>query len=120
MAAVVTLRAYLRNIIGLGTDPEGLERADAIIEEGIDAPEDLANLYDNKGVKVLCTNVRKPGGTIPDPTHVGADAAPCIPKPGKSIPTICEGRLNLAAYGAKLYASRNRNVNTANLNRVRL
>ena len=120
MAATVSLRAYLRGVIGLGNDAEGLERADAIIAEGINAAEDLADLYDNKGVKILCSNVRKPGGTIPDPTHVGAGAAPRIPQPGKSIPTICENRLNLAAYGSKLYSSINRDVDTINLNRARL
>ena len=120
MTTVAALRTYLRNVIGLGSNPEGLERANAIIDEGVRAPEDLADLYDNKGVKVLCANVRKPGGTIDDPAHTGAGPAPQIPKPGKQIPTICEGRLNLAAYGAKLYDSTGRDVDTANLNRARL
>ena len=120
MAATVSLRAYLRNVIGLGNDAEGLERADAIIDEGINDAEDLADLHDNDGIKVLCANVRKPGGTIPDPTHVGAGAAPRIPKPGRSIPTACEKRLSLAAYGAKMYVSVERDVDTINLNQARL
>ena len=102
MAATVNLRSYLRNVIGLGADAEGLERTDAIIEEGVDLAEELADLYDNKGIKVLCANVRKPGGTIADPNHTGTDTAPRVPKPGKSIPTACKTRLNLAAYGAKV------------------
>ena len=119
-AQVVALRTYLRNVIGLGNDAEGVERADAIINEGINSAEELADLYDNKGVKILCANVRKPGGTIPDPVYAGAGTAPRIPQPGRSIPTACENRLNLAAYGAKMYVSINRDVDTVNLNRARL
>ena len=120
MAATVALRTYLRQVIGLGMDLEGLERADATIDEVVDTPADLAELYDNKGIKTLCSNVRKPGGTIPDPGHVGAGPAPRIPRPGRSIPTACENRLNMAAYGAMIYSSISRDVDTINLNRARL
>ena len=119
-AATVNLRAYLRNVIGLGMDAEGLERANAIIDEGVNSAENLVDMYDGDGIKTLCSNVRKPGGTIEDPTYVGPGPAPRIPRPGRSIPTVCEKRLTQAAYGAKLYASIERNVDTANLNRARL
>jgi len=41
-------------------------------------------------------------------------------KPGYAIPTMCEQRLKMAAYGAKLYASINRTVTTGPLSRSRL
>ena len=88
MATTAALRTYLKNVIGLAADAEGTERADAIIA-GVFAAEDLADLYDNKGIKILCANVRKPGGTIADPTHTGTGTAPRIPQPGRSIPTVC-------------------------------
>ena len=87
-AAIVNLRAYLRNVIGLGNDAEGLERADAIIDEGVNSAEDLVDMYDEDGIKTLCSNVRKPGGTIADPTYAGPGPAPRIPRPGRSIPTV--------------------------------
>ena len=97
-AAVVSLREYLRNIIGLSGDAVGLDHANAIIDEGINSAEDLADLYDNEGIKLLCANMRKPGGTMPDPAHAGGGVVPQIPRTGHSIPTACENRLNLAAY----------------------
>ena len=115
-AAAVNLRSYLRNVIGLGNDAEGLERVNAIIDEGINSAEDLVDMFDDDGIKALCSNVRKPGGTIPDPTFAGPGPAPRVPRPGLSIPTVCKKRLNQAAYGAKLYASIERGVDTANLN----
>ena len=119
MAAVtVALRTYLRTIIGLGNDVEGLERADAIIGKGIDSTDDLADLYDEKGIKTLCANIQKPGGTIPDPNYARAGPAPRIPKLGQTIPTACENRLDSAAYGGMLYISIGRGVGTANLSRA--
>ena len=70
MAGVVELRNYLQNIIGLGADAQGLERANAIIEEGISSMDDFAD-FDKDDMITLCTSVRKPGGTIPDPANPG-------------------------------------------------
>ena len=39
VAAMVALRTYLRQVIGLGMDAEGLKRADAIIDEGVNSAE---------------------------------------------------------------------------------
>ena len=74
----------------------------------------------------MCSNVRKPGGSIPDPTWAAPDpnpnayVAPNVAKPSKSIPTICEQRLMLVAYGTKVYTSISRPIPTANLSRSRL
>ena len=69
-AATDQLPNYLKDVIGLGVGQEGIDRANAIIEEGIDSNEDIANVYDNDGIKTLCSNVRKPGGTMDDPNWV--------------------------------------------------
>ena len=117
------LRNYLKDVIGLGPNQEGTNRANAIMDEGINTVDDLAEAYDNDGIKTLCSNVRKPGGTIPDPTFVAPRrnaVAPRVARLGQSIPTICEQRLTYAAYGAKCYNLIGRNVEEANLGRVRL
>ena len=91
-------RTYLREIIGLGIDPAGLARANAVLEEGLDALTELAD-FDAAEIKTLCQAVRKPGGTIIDPNN----ATRVIQNPGHNIPSICEGRLILACYGDSLY-----------------
>jgi len=77
-----TARTYLRKIIGLGIDADGLARADAMQAEGLEALEELAD-FDAAEIKTLCQAVRKPGGTIVDlndPTQV-------IQNPGHNIDT---------------------------------
>ena len=114
-AAVPIIRQYLRTIIGLGADPLGLERADAIIDEGIASMEDLAE-FDKDDIVTLCTSVRKPGGLITDPNNILRQ----ITNPGTSIPSICESRLILAAYGARMYTMIGRAVTSDSLSRARL
>ena len=95
-AALIELRTFLRQVIGLGQDPRRLERWNAVIDEGVDSINELAEVYDDDGIKTLCSNVRKSGGSIPDPTWAAPDpnpnayVAPNVAKPSKSIPTICE------------------------------
>lgn len=121
------LRAYLRNVIGFGATNElGLERANAVIAEGLESISDLVDLSHEDGVKTLCSNVRKPAGLISQPNWVAPDPnpqnleAPMVPRSGQSIPTICEQRLMIAAYGAKIYNSIGRTITTEGLNRDRL
>ena len=74
----------------------------------------------------MCYNVRKPSGNIPQPNWMAPEPnpqnlqAPLIPKPGHFIPAVCEQRLQLAAYGASIYYSIGRDINTGMLNRERL
>ena len=126
MVTVPATRAYLRITIGLGNDAEGEERANAIIEEGLDDLSEIGELADDEGIKTLCSSVRKPAGTMPlpgwrepDPNPEGL-IAPRVPRIGKIIPVICEQRLTLAAYGASIYQSIGRDVEPAILNRARL
>ena len=126
MVTVPATRAYLRVTIGLGNDAEGKERANAIIEEGLDDLSEIGELADDDGIKTLCSSVRKPAGTMPQPGWQEPDpnpnqlTAPRVARIGKDIPVICKQRLTLAAYGAAIYQSIGREVEPGNCNRVRL
>lgn len=132
MAAVNSIRAYLKNVIGLGRDAAGTAKADAIIDEGLTGVDVLAEMYEDNGdiISTLCSNVRKPAERIDDPAWVPPlDAngnpipgrvAPQVPKSGQPIPAICEQRLILAAYSASVYALTGRTVSTAILTRAHM
>ena len=126
MAALQATRAYLRTVIGLGANAEGTARANAIIDEGLNDLEDLYELADDDGVKTLCANIGKPAGTVPQPgwrapvPNPNNLRAPQVPRPGHTIPAMCEQRLALAAYAAKIYNSVGRTVNGNILSRRRL
>ena len=108
MAATIQLRTYLNNVIGLNNNA----RANAIIDEGIDSLTALTEFSDDD-VTTLCNSVRKPGGTI---IVNGAE----VPNPGQRIPAICETRLRLAVYGAKIYATVGRGIDANSLSAARL
>ena len=86
-----------------------------MLEEGLDALTELAD-FDAAEIKTLCQAVRKPGGTIVDPN----DNTRVIQNPGHNIPSICEGRLILACYGASLYQYIGRDIDPLMLSRNRL
>ena len=54
MAEMNALRSYLKDTIGLGINPTGTARANAIIEEGLNGIADLVDLSHEDGVKRLC------------------------------------------------------------------
>ena len=126
MATEAATRTFLKDVIGLGNNDDGTRKANAIIAEGLDDLADLHELSEDDGIKTLCANVRKPSGTVPDPNWQAPDpnpgnlTAPMVARIGISIPAICEQRLSLAAYGAKLYHSIGRPVTSAILSRSRL
>ena len=125
-AALIEVRTFLRQVIGFGHDPEGLERSNAAIDEGVDSTNELAELYDDDGTKHCVAMLKKTGKSILDPAWVAPDpnhnvyVAPNVAKPGKYILTICEQRFMLAAYGAKVYTSISRPIATVNLSKSRL
>ena len=88
MVDIAALQTYLRDPIGLGMNAAGSTRANAVIAGGITMIEDLVNLYEDTGIKTLYQNVRKPAGTIPNPSWVlpvpnlGGALVPQIPTPG--------------------------------------
>ena len=116
MANIAALRTYLRYPIGLGLDATGTKRAHAIINEGINSIGNIEDLYNDRGIKTVCQNVRKPVGTIANPNWVapipnpGVLVAPMISTPGHQVPAICEQRLNLSAYRAIVYSSINHGI----------
>ena len=123
---VAATHTYLRTVIGLGNDPQGLERANAIVAEGLDNLADIFELTEDDGIKILCASVRKPAGTMgqrgwvapnPNPNNV---VAPQVPRVGQVIPAICEQRLTMAAYGSTIYELISRPIDPASLNRARL
>ena len=125
------IRTYLKDVVGLGNNAEGTNKANAMIAEGLDEVSVLAELYEDDGdlITTLCQNVRKPAGTIDDPTWAAPGEvaegdpipiAPQVPKPGLAISAICEQRLVLGAYAASIYAKTGRPLDTAILNRQRL
>ena len=67
MAAAAATRTYLRSVIGLGNNHEGLERAEAIMVEGLDILTDIYELAEGEGIKTLWSNVRKPAVRAPPP-----------------------------------------------------
>ena len=110
----------------IGDDQQGMDRANAIMAEGLDNLADLFELAEDDGIKTLCSSVRKPAGTIPQPGWVAPNpnpnniVAPQVPRTGQVIPAICEQRLTTAAYGSHIYESIARPIDPASLNRARL
>jgi len=119
MAQVATIRTYLREVIGLGQDATGTTRSTAFIDEGLDS-FDAFQSFAKADIKALCSLVRKPGGMIEDPNHVGAGDPRQVPIPGLRIPALSETRLIAAAYGAQLYAQIGRQLDAVSLSDTRL
>ena len=61
--AEVAMRTYLRDTIGI-QDP--IERREAIQAEGLNTINDFAE-FEKEDIEILCSSVRKPGGSIPNP-----------------------------------------------------
>ena len=115
MAAVNAIRTYLKEVIGLGDDEQGTQRANAMISEGLDGFESLTD-FNKEDIKSLCSSIRKPGGLVVDPNDNNRQ----VQNPGISLPAISESRLITCAYGASLYAMIGRVPNAVNLSRNRL
>ena len=116
MADEAAFRTYLRDVIGV-QDPR--ERREAIQNQGLAVIDDFLE-FDKDSIEVLCSSVRKPGGTIPNPNAGNAGAPATIPDPGYSIPAIAEKRLIAAAYTAYVYNMIGREITTATLSRSRI
>jgi hypothetical protein len=90
------LNNYLQDTLGF---PEDLSRA--LNAQGLDSFDTLATLTD-KDVKEVCSNVRKPGGTIPNPVFDAenpvAGVPATIPNPGVSMGLPREKLLRQLCY----------------------
>lgn len=74
------------------------EAAQAIVnEQGIDSLTELKALKD-EDVVALCRVIRRPGGTIPNPSADQPDQPATIPATGYSISIRAEQNIKLAAY----------------------
>ena len=116
MADAASFRTYLRDVIGV-TDPR--QRREAVQEQGLDTISDFLE-FDKDGIETLCSSVRKPGGTIPNPNANVVGAPATIPNPGYSISAISEKRLIAAAYTANLYDMIGRAITAETMSRSRL
>ena len=100
------MRTILRDVIGI-LDPVG--RREAIQAKGLNIISDFAE-FDKEDIETLYSSVRKPGGAIPNPNAGEAGQPATIPSPGHSIPPICEKRMILTAFTAKIYRSIGREI----------
>ena len=92
MAEAVAMRAMF---IRLGFSAAA---ATAIIDtQGIDTLEEVRFLSDDEA-EGLCSVVRKPGGTIPNPNAGAAGQPATIPDPGNAVSKCAKNNLKLACF----------------------
>ena len=71
---------------------------EAFINQGITAFDDLIYITD-KDVKDMCSNAKKPGGTIPNPNYVAGGNMPAfIPNPGAQVGFLHEKGLRMLRF----------------------
>jgi hypothetical protein len=92
-AALAQLNLYLQNVL-LINQPD--TRA-ALNQQGLEAFGDFDGLTD-KDIKNICANVRKPGGTIPNPNAGAANQPATITNPGVHLGYVFERRLEMLRY----------------------
>ena len=75
-----------------------LELRQALIDQGVDNITSFLGMTDSD-VDDLCSNIRRPGGLIPNPLHVNdPDAPELINDPGVAVGRIYQERLKQIAY----------------------
>jgi hypothetical protein len=92
-----TFNDYLTTTLGI-TDADLVA---ALNGQGLTLPRDFVNLTEEDVTKI-CNNIRKPGGTIPNPALAApnppANAPQTIPNPGISVGFVYEKRLQMLRY----------------------
>lgn len=83
--------AYLENTLRIAEAPA----RNALRQQGLAAFDDLSALEEDDITKI-CSNIRKPGGMIPNPVRQGQP--PQIPNPGILFGYLYERRLELLRY----------------------
>ena len=106
------IRTYLRDVISIG-DP--VARHQVIQDEGLNLITDFTK-FNKEDIETLCSSIRKPGGTIPNPNTAAPGAPAMILNPGFSIPAICKKRFVSAAHTARIYEMIGRTIDPANMN----
>ena len=81
--------------------------------EGLAQVNDLTE-FDNDSLKQITENLRKPGGTVPDPNPNAAEGA-VIPTPAFVFGAKSQARLKVAIQAAKYYDTVGRELTAANM-----
>ena len=96
-AALNALNNYLQNTLLITSDAV----RQAINHQGIEALNDFATLTETD-ITEICTNVRKPGSTMPNPMHDPNNVVPGIPptiaNPGVTLGHVHEKHLKALCY----------------------
>ena len=96
-AALNALNNYLQNTLLITLDAV----RQAISHQGIEVLNDFATLT-KTDITEICTNIRKPGGTMPNPTHdpnnVVHRIPPTIANPGVTLRHVHEKHLKALRY----------------------
>ena len=94
-AALAQINNYFQNVLLIQEQPV----RDALNQQGLEGFDDFVSLTD-KDIKNICANIRKPGGTIPNPNAAVAGQPPVISNPGVQIGYVYERRLEMLRYYA--------------------
>jgi hypothetical protein len=96
-AALAALNNYFNDTLGIVDPPARV----ALNNQGLQAFDDFLTLTE-KDISEICTNIRKPGGMIPNPVHNAAAPVagipPMIPNPGIQFGFVFEKRLKMLQY----------------------
>lgn len=87
-----TLNGYLERTLLMGQN-----LVQALNDQGLNDFNDLIGLTEDD-IDAICTNVKKPGGTIPNPNAGVANQPAVIPNPGVQFGQIYEKRLRELRY----------------------
>jgi hypothetical protein len=96
-AARANFNNYLNAMIGIND----AALVTAINGQGLEGFDDFLMLTEDD-IGNICTNVRKPGGTIPnpayDPNNIVPNIPATIPNPGRQLGRVYEKRLKMLRY----------------------
>jgi hypothetical protein len=84
------LDPYLHNVWFIAD----INARNAIIGQGINNFDAFRSLKDDD-IRLLCANIRRPGGTILNPLAGGRGQLPRIPNPGLSLGHVLEMQLKM-------------------------
>ena len=93
MTTQAAFNGYLNNRLNITS----LVMRTAINDQGLTRIDDFIGLTD-QDIKDLCDNIRKPGGTIPNPNATVAGQPPTIPNPGQPISFVSMKWLRMLNY----------------------
>jgi hypothetical protein len=105
MAATVALNAAFMR---MGFSNEAAAILTDATKENLEV--DTLQYLDDKGIKILCASLRKPGGTTAGVAPAGGGAVPLIPNPGVYVSTRAEINIAAACYMARHYARTSRTL----------